>query len=137
MTVLELQSCIDHLNKRHGIAVSAILLITEWPCKIIVLNVSEVIALRNEILWDVFGLLVIFPPGLSVLHSFSESIGLFTELLLAALWAFLIDSLDRWKTLHKATTAFYARSCFTKTFELWVHLAQFEILVLRLDEMEV
>ena len=137
MTIFEFQSCIDHLDKRHGITVSTILLITEWTCEIIVLNIPKVIFFRNESIWDVFWFFILFSPWLSILYSFMESISLLTKLLLPTLFSFQIDSLNRWKSLCQSLTVeVRSLSCFM-TFKLWVHLTQFEIFFFCLHKMKV
>lgn len=88
MSVFQFETCLDSLDESHGVARSALHLVTQWRRKIIVLYIPKVIFFRDKLRRNLVGGLVLFGPRLSVGIRFNEIISVFAKLFGARRWGF-------------------------------------------------
>lgn len=79
VSILKLHSCLDWLNKAHGIAWAAFSLISKWSSEIIAANIPKIIMVRHFIVWNVIWRLVRLHPVLCPLYGLFELFSFLAE----------------------------------------------------------
>jgi len=85
VSVLQFQSCLHGLDESHRVATTALSLSSHRPSKVIPINISEVIFIRDESIGYLFRTLILFGPVLSLADCVEEIVRPVSELFLAGL----------------------------------------------------